>query len=170
MHIKPIILYIINYLYIVFSTFINVHQASLPLKTENVEYALSRPSAGHVRGLAYAKSWFVFARQNFAFTSKNNAPNTWQRVSEVVSLHCQSVDSYPSAGNPQTIIRNAARRVPTQTQYFFKGMIYLLTHSCHPEHSEGSVYINYRSTDSSLRSEWQRVSRSISSPFLILNF
>ena len=32
-------------------------------------------------------------------------------------------------------------------------MIYLLTHSCHPEHSEGSVYINYRSTDSSLRSE-----------------
>ena len=93
------------------STFIDVHQASLPLKTENVEYALSCPSAGHVRGLAYAKSWFVFARQNFAFASKNNAPNTWQRVSEVVSLHCQSVDSYPSAGNPQTINRNAARRV-----------------------------------------------------------
>ena len=38
------------------STFIDVHQASLPQKTENVEYALSRPSAGHVRGLAYAKS------------------------------------------------------------------------------------------------------------------
>ena len=38
------------------STFINVHQVSLPLKTENVEYALSPPSAGHVRGLAYAKS------------------------------------------------------------------------------------------------------------------
>ena len=26
-------------------------------------------------------------------------------------------------------------------------MIYLLTHSCHPEHSEGYVYINYRYTD-----------------------
>ena len=28
------------------STFINVHQASLPLKTENVEYALSCPWLG----------------------------------------------------------------------------------------------------------------------------
>ena len=32
-------------------------------------------------------------------------------------------------------------------------MIYLLTPSCHPEHREESVYINQRSTDSSLRSD-----------------